>query len=266
MAEISLTGRSRGAMKQRSPKATKGERRVRALLEQTASASGEAFFPALVRGLAQALGTRYACVAVLKGDDELECLALWDGTRLTRGARYRRSDSPCGEALADGYCIVGEAAQERFPDAAILRDLGIEGYTGISLRGRDGRTLGVLNAMHDGPLPASARDRALLQASAARAATELAQMKFSAELEASEALTRGILEAMRDAILVLRNDGTVAFHNGAACELFRTDAYGLSRASIADLLPDLERAAAEIGDGDAAVAYRRRASIELPAG
>ena len=94
------------------------------------------------------------------------------------------------------------------------------------------------------PLPASARDRALLQASASRAASELAQMHFSAELEASEALTRGILEAMRDAILVLRTDGTVAFHNGAACELFRTDAFGLSRATIAELLPDLDRAAA----------------------
>ena len=90
-------------------------------------------------------------------------------------------------------------------------------------------------------------------------------MHFSAELEASEALTRGILEAMRDAILVLRTDGTVAFHNGAACELFRTDAFGLSRATIAELLPDLDRAAAEIGDGDAAASFRRRASIELPA-
>ncbi len=251
-------------MKQRTPK-TKGERRVRALLEQTASASGEAFFPALVRGLAQALGTRYSCLAVLRSEEELECLALWDGTRIRRGARYPRPHSPCGETLADGYLVVGEEAQVRFPEAGMLRELGIEGYTGIALRASDGRTLGVLSAMHDGPLPVSARDRALLQASASRAASELAQLNFSAELEASEALTRGILEAMRDAILVLRTDGTVAFHNGAACELFRTDAFGLSRATIAELLPDLDRAASEIGDGDAAASFRRRASIELPA-
>src|SRR5258705_10583301 len=99
----------------------------------------------------------------------------------------------------------------------MLRELGIEGYTAIALRTLEGRTLGVLSAMHDGPLPASARDRALLQASASRAASELAQMNFSAELEASEALTRGILEAMRDATLVLRTDGTVAFHTTSAC-------------------------------------------------
>src|SRR5262245_50788020 len=130
-------------MKQRSPKATKGERRVRALLEQTASASGEAFFSALVRCLAQALGTKYACVSVIRGEDELEALALWDGSRVSRGARYSLGDSPCGTALEDGYCIVGENAQSRFPLAGLLRELEIEGYTGIALRARDGRALGV---------------------------------------------------------------------------------------------------------------------------
>ena len=125
--------------------------------------------------------------------------------------------------------------------------------------------LGVLTAMHDGPLPAAADDPALMQASAARAASELVQMRFSAALEASEALTRGILESMRDAIVVVRPDGTVAFHNGAACELFRTDPLWLSGAALAELLPELERAAAEIGDGDAHRVVRRRASLELPA-
>ena len=88
-------------MKHRSSK-TKGEQRIRALLEQTASARGEAFFPALVSGLAQALGTRYSCLAVLRGEEELECLALWDGTKVRRGARYRCPHSPCGEAVGDG--------------------------------------------------------------------------------------------------------------------------------------------------------------------
>src|SRR5215813_9524055 len=127
MAEISLTGRSRGAMKQRSPKATKGERRVRALLEQTASASGEAFFPALVRGLAQALGTRFAVVAMVRGEDELECLAFWDGKRVTRGALYRRSETPCGVTATEGYCAVVDGVPTKYPNAAMLIELGVRG-------------------------------------------------------------------------------------------------------------------------------------------
>ncbi|MFI5315857.1 MAG: ATP-binding protein [Myxococcota bacterium] len=252
-------------MKQRSPKATKREQRVRALLEQTASASGEAFFPALVKGLAQALGTRYASVGMLRGEDELECLAVWDGAHVTRGARYRLSETPCGTAAEEGYCAVGDGAADRFPKGSLLAELGVRGYVGVALRAPDGRLLGVLNAMHDAELPASARDRGLLQSSASRAAVELAQMRTSAALEASEALTRGILASLRDAILVVRADGTIAFHNGAACELFRSDGDVLSRSSLTQLLPELERAAAEIGDGDASEAYRRRASLELAA-
>jgi Amt family ammonium transporter len=252
-------------MKQRSSRGNKREQRVRALLEQTASASGEAFFPALVRGLAQALGTRFACLAMMRGEDELECLAFWDGSRVTRGARYRLSETPCAAAIQDGYCVVGDDVASRFPKGSILAEMGARGYVGVAIRAPDGRLLGVLNAIHDAALPASARDRDLLQSSAARAAVELAQMRSSAALEASEALTRGILESMRDAILVVRMDGTVAFHNGAACELFRTDAYGLSRTTIPQLLPELEHAAAELGDGDAAESYRRRASLELAA-
>ncbi|HTO55346.1 MAG TPA: ATP-binding protein [Myxococcota bacterium] len=252
-------------MKQRSPKGPKGEQRARALLEQTASASGEAFFPALVRGLAQALGTRFASVDMLRGEDDAECLALWDGKRVIRGARYRLSDSPCAVTASEGFCTVADGVGKKYPHAALLAQLGVRGYVGVAVRAADGRLLGVLSAMHDGPLPASARDRELLQSSSNRASVELEQMRSAAALEASEALTRGILESMRDAILVVRSNGSVAFHNGAACELFQTDAQRLSNASVSELLPELERAASELGDGDAAETYRRRANLELAA-
>jgi Amt family ammonium transporter len=252
-------------MKHRTPKATKAEQRARALLEQTASASGESFFSAMARGLARALGTRFACVGMIHGDDAIECLALWDGKHVIRGARFRLSETPCSLAAEDGYCVVGDDVALRFPQNSMLAELGVRGYVGVAIRGVDGTLLGVLSAMHDAALPASARDRRLLESSASRAAVELAQMRSSAALEASAALARGILESMRDAILVVRPDGSVAFHNGAACELFRADASTLSRARLADLLPELERAAAEIGEGDAAESYRRRANIELAA-
>jgi len=252
-------------MKHRSAKTTKGEERVRALLEQTASASGEAFFPALARGLARALATRFAAVCAVNEGDELEYLALFDGERVTRDVRARMTDSPAERAVETGWYSLSDGAVDEFPRHAILRELGVRGWVGAPIRSLDGRLLGVLCAMHDHPLPQAARDRELLASSAARCATELAQMRFSAALEASEALTRCILESMRDAILVLRSDGSVAFHNGAACELFRADGFWLMRARLPELLPDLERAAAELGDGDAAESYRRRASLELTA-
>ena len=244
---------------------SRAEQRIRALLENTALARGEAFFPALVKGLAQALGTRYARFAVFHADDQLETVAFWDGQSVTRGRRDPLAGSACADAIGAEFCAFRDRVQETFPDDAILRELGVHSFVGAVVFAADGKVLGVLCAMHDGPLPYGADDAALLRSSAARAATELMQMRFSTALEASEALTRGILESMSDAMVVARSDGTIAFHNASACALFRTDPAWLAGAALAELLPALESAAAEIGQGDAQSAFESGASLELSA-
>jgi signal transduction histidine kinase/CheY-like chemotaxis protein len=252
-------------MNERAGIGSKAEQRIRALLEDTASARGEAFFPALVKGLARVLGTRFASLSVVRGEDELETLAFWDGESVSRGTRYRMSGTPCADAVGGEFCVFRDRVQEAFPEDGMLAELGIRSYVGVVILAADGQVLGVLSAMHDGPLPPAADDAALMRSSAARAASELVQMRFSAALEASEALTRGILESMRDAIVVVRPDDTVAFHNGAACELFRTDPLWLSGAALGDLLPALDGAAAEIGNGDPQSAFDGGASLEIEA-
>ena len=81
-------------MTERGARSSKSEQRIRALLESTAAVRGEAFFAALVQGLAKALGTKYASVCVLRDDDELEALALWDGKTVTRGMRQPLEGTP----------------------------------------------------------------------------------------------------------------------------------------------------------------------------
>jgi len=243
----------------------RAEQRIRALLEDTAQARGDAFFPALVKGLAQALGTRFAGLSILHGDDSLETVAFWDGQQVTSGAFQPLAGSPSADAIGAEYCVFRDHVQETFPDVPGLRGLSVRGYVGAVVFAADGQVLGVLYAMHDGPLPRAADDPALMRSIAARAASELIQNRFSAALEASEALTRGILESMSDAMVVVRVDGTVAFHNASACTLFRTDPVWLSGAALTELLPDLETAAAEIGQGDSASAFESGASLELEA-
>jgi len=241
------------------------EQRIRALLEGTAAARGEAFFAALVRGLSQALGAKHAAVWLLREDDALEALAFWDGKAVLRGVRQPLAGSPCEDAIGNEFVVRRTGAAAAYPACRFLAEHGIEGYAGVVIFAGDGRVLGVLAVMHDGPLPAAADDPALLRSLGARAASEIVQMRFSAALEASEALTRGILESMRDAIVVVRDDGGVAFHNGAACELFRTDPAWLAEARLHELLPDLEGAVAEIADGDTEQAFANGSTLELSA-
>ena len=142
------------------------EQRIRALLEDTALARGEAFFPALVKGLAQALGMRFARFAVLHEDDQLETVAFWDGQTVTAGRRYSFAGSACADAIGAEFCVFRDFVQEAFPDDAILRELGVRSYVGAVVFAADGQVLGVLNAMHDGPLPQGADDAALFRSSA----------------------------------------------------------------------------------------------------
>jgi len=252
-------------MKERAAKDLRADERIRALLDDTALARGEAFFPALVKGLARALGTRFVRLSVLGADDHLDTLAFWDGESVSSGRRHRLAGSACADAIGAEFCAFRDRVQEAFPKDAFLREVGARGYVGAVIFAADGQVIGVLDAMHDGPLPRGADDVELMRGSASRAASELVQRRFSAALEASEALTRGILESMSDAMVVARSDGTVAFHNASACTLFRTDAAWLASASLGELLPALESAAAEIGQGDAQTAFEGGASLELSA-
>ncbi len=252
-------------MKDRTAIESEAEQRIRALLEASSFARGEEFLAELVLALAKALGTRWAGVAVLRGDEELEYLALADGVGATRGFRLGLAGTPMEEAIGMGHCAYRDDLARSFPAFGLAADFGVRGYAGVVIHAADGLVLGVLSVLHDGPLPAAAADAGLLRSVATRVASEMAQMKFAAALEASEALTRGILESMSDAMVVVRSDGTVAFHNASACTLFRTDPVWLSGAALAELLPELESAAAEIGQGDAATAFESGASLELEA-
>ena len=158
-------------MRVRGPTAVdvRAEQRIRALLEDTSLARGEAFFPALVKGLAQALGTRFARISVLNADDSLETVALWDGAGVGRGARQPLAGSVAADAIGAEFCVFRDRVQEVFPDDATLRAHGVRGYVGAVVFAADGQVLGELCAMHDGPLPSAADDPSILRASAGRA-------------------------------------------------------------------------------------------------
>jgi PAS domain S-box-containing protein len=215
------------------------EQRIRLVAEGTASATGEAFYDALVRALASVCGTRYAMLGALRGPCEVEALALWNSDALEHGLRYSILGTPFESTLADRFFSVEDRIAEEFPEDLLIAEWGIQSYIGVALVSSDGELLGVLSAFHDAPLPHEARDPALLRIFASRATAELERMQMQVAVEESEALTRGIIESSPDGILAVAPSGEIEFLNGAAREMFRLSTESCWDISITQLVPAL---------------------------
>jgi PAS domain S-box-containing protein len=215
------------------------EQRIRLVAEGTASATGEAFYDALVRALASACGTRYAMLGALRGPCEVEALALWNSETLEHGLRYSILGTPFESTLVDRFFRVEDRVAEEFPEDLLVEEWGIRSFIGVALVAADGELLGVLSAFHDGPLPDEARDPALLRIFASRATAELERMQMQVALEESEALTRGIIESSPDGILAVSPSGEIEFLNNAARQLFRLPDESCWDISITELVPAL---------------------------
>lgn len=78
---------------------------LRLIDEGTASQTGLAFFDALVRSLALALGTRFAFVSRFSADRaHVRVLAFWNGAGIDRDVEYDLAGTPC-ERVLDGEIV-----------------------------------------------------------------------------------------------------------------------------------------------------------------
>jgi len=172
------------------------EKNVQALLEGTASVTGEPFFPVLVRALAGALGVRHAFVTELfdDGRPQLRILAIWSGDRLGSPAAYDLAHTPCENVIAQGEAFYQDSVQALFPRDTDLATLGAVGYLGIALTGSSGKTIGHLCIVDDKPLPGELRSAPLLRVFASRAAAELERKQTDDALRESEKRFRTIFD------------------------------------------------------------------------
>jgi PAS domain S-box-containing protein/putative nucleotidyltransferase with HDIG domain len=159
------------------------EAALKALVAAT-SGGHAGFLSSLARALAEALGVRWVFLARLLSEREAEVVASY-GEALD-GVVYELENTPCASALEAGSCLYPREVCRAFPKDAMLKQLGAESYLGTPVRDKEGRTLGILMALHDRALEQlSELQRWLFEAFAQRAADELVQQANLHRLEAS---------------------------------------------------------------------------------
>ncbi|MEB3233298.1 MAG: PAS domain S-box protein, partial [Leptolyngbyaceae bacterium] len=195
------------------------------LFAATAATTGNNFFPALVSHMSQAFDVAYALVTQKVGD-QLESLAFHAHGELQDAFAFVIAETPCGQSLRDGECLVPEQLQQLFPNAPMLVEIQAEGYVGVALHDRSGKVIGNLCVVDTKPIREVQQKKQILQVFAARAAAELERQwatqqleqlnqkleakveRRTAALRKSEAQIRSIIEAIPDLLVRVKRDGT----------------------------------------------------------
>ncbi|BAY63759.1 multi-sensor hybrid histidine kinase [Calothrix brevissima NIES-22] len=144
------------------------------LVNGTAAVTGDEFFPALVRHIAEALDVPYALVNELV-DGKLQTLAFWDNGALQTDISIHPDCIPCEYSLKYGEFYCANQIQKLFPDDSELVRMQADSYLGIALKDDIGNAIGSLCILDQQPLPPTKRTQAIaiLRVFAARAAAEL---------------------------------------------------------------------------------------------
>lgn len=175
----------------------KSDLTLRKIDEGIAAATGAAFFPSLVRNLAEALQTKYAFVSrFVEGNrTRVRTLAFWKGDGFLDNSEYDLPHTPCERVLTGEVCLFPERVQELFPDhREDLAKLGVESYLAIPVFDHSGAVMGHLavmdtKRMHDDP-----RVLSVFKIFGVRAGAELERLQMETVLKENEERLRDLFD------------------------------------------------------------------------
>jgi signal transduction histidine kinase len=156
------------------------------------SLSGAEFFQALVVHLAAAFEAPFALAGELVGTEQIHTLALSAHGELQPPMTYTLGGTPCDDVVSARACFHPRGVAGRYPEDAMLTELGIEGYLGSPLMDSHGRVLGILCVMSDRELAPRPGMMDLLSVFSARAGLELERIRTEEALRQSQHLLQGL--------------------------------------------------------------------------
>jgi len=196
---------------------------LRAILEGTATQTGQQFFAALVQNLAKVLGTHGAWVTEYFPEERrLRALAFWLDGQWVPDYEVGIVGSPCEEVIDKRRLVhFPDRLLELFPNEPDMKAVGAVSYLGVPLLDTDGSILGHLAVIDRRPIPEEPRVHAIFKIFAARAAAELQRLRAEAGIREREEKLGRLLSTAMDAIIELDDQFHISRVNLAAEKVFR---------------------------------------------
>ncbi|MEW6238860.1 MAG: response regulator [Candidatus Omnitrophota bacterium] len=153
------------------------------LLQLGLSASGEDFFEALARYLAETMNMDYVCINRLSGDClSAQTVAIYCDGRIEDNVSYTLKDTPCDEVAGKTICCYPKDVRHLFPKDAALQELGAESYVGTTLWSCEGKPIGLIAVIGRQPFANPKPAESMLKSIAVYAASELERREAEAEI------------------------------------------------------------------------------------
>jgi diguanylate cyclase (GGDEF)-like protein/PAS domain S-box-containing protein len=176
---------------------------------------GEAFFQSLVQQLAAGMQADFAYVGLLCNEGTyVQTVAVQAYGQQSENFCYLLADTPCEKVVQDGICLEITDAPTRFPQDALLAEMGVDSYAGVALKDAAGKTIGLLGILHSKPITYPETVLALLNVIAIRCSGELQRMKAEEELR----LAATAFET-HEAILITDSNANIIRVNKAFTEI-----------------------------------------------
>jgi PAS domain S-box-containing protein len=213
------------------------ERALRAVVEGTASETGEAFYRALTQNLARALDTHGAWVTEYdEPTDSLKALAFWMGDRFVEHFEYPVSGTACEVVIRERRLIhLPHSELQRYPDKDPLF-ASVVSYLGSPMLDADGRVLGHVAVVDTRDMSEDQQMVPLFEIFAARAVAEMRRLRLAAELAERQEKLGALVDGAMDAIVEMDAGLRVTLLNAAAHRLFGAAATGAVGAPMERLL------------------------------
>ncbi|MDP2875376.1 MAG: PAS domain S-box protein, partial [Holophaga sp.] len=182
--------------------------------------TGEDFFQALARFLAQHLGMDFICIDRLVGNGlAAKTLAVWTDGHFEDNTEYTLKDTPCGDVVGQNICCFPSGVRHQFPNDQVLQDIGAESYLGTTLWGSNGQPIGLIAIIGRHPVANSGSAESTLTMVAMRAAAELERRDSEASRLLSEARLEQAFGASPIGMAIVALDGHFLQVNPALCTM-----------------------------------------------
>lgn len=160
------------------------ERTQMFLLHSGRSISGEDFFSALARYLAETLDMDYVCIDRLEGGGlDAKTEAVYFDGRFEDNLVYALKDTPCGDVVGKTICSFPKDVRRLYPRDVALQKMRAECYIGTTLWDSHGKPIGLIAVIGKQPRDNLSQAESVLKLVAIRAAGELERRQAEAEMK-----------------------------------------------------------------------------------
>ncbi|MEW5829764.1 MAG: GAF domain-containing protein, partial [Chloroflexota bacterium] len=168
------------------------EQTLHAVLKGTSRTTGTEFFRNLVTELQNLLDADLVFVGRTKGHNMVETLAVCQGGEIAQNFEYDLDGTPCQTVIGKEPCIYNGDVQEKFPKDTALVKMGMRSYMGVPLYTADGKSIGIIVAMHHKKWDETFLTFSVISTFAERASTEMERLEIEENLRRRENILNAV--------------------------------------------------------------------------